>query len=402
MNKVIRLFKNNIQSTVYRYYAFTFLQSMVFFSAVLVPFYTDWGNITMLQIQILQSWFMLWVFILEVPTGVIADKFSRKLSIGLGSIIFGCAMFLYGSIPRFEIFLIGEFLAALGVSLMSGAGEALLYDSLKEAGVEGDSKKVFGRAKSFELGGMFIAAPIGGLMAAKFGLNTPLLFTFIPFALAAGIAWTIREPKIKAVRSESRRYLDIAVNGMKFFISHKVLRLVALDSILVASAAYFIIWLYQPLLQSLNVPIIYFGWAHAGLVLAQIIIVSNFTKLEKIFGGAKNLLGFSALATGFSFILAGLLPSLITALIFILLAGGFGLTRSQLMGIYMNKIIESHQRATVLSSISMFRRLSLVLLNPLVGFTADKSIHLALLGVGLIPLLVFLFSPLEKEMFEKD
>lgn len=402
MNKGMSFFKNNINSTVYRYYAFSFLKSAALFSAVLVPFYTQWGNLQQSQIQILQSFFMLWIFLLEVPTGVIADKYGRKFSIGLGALIFAVAALVYGSIPRFEIFLLGEFLAAVGVSLISGADDALLYDALKEAGVEENSKKVFGRARSFELAGIFVAAPIGSLVAAKLGLNAPFLFTAIPFFLAALIGWSIKEPKIKESKSESKRYLDIAINGLKFFMSHKTLRRLALDSILVSAAGYFIIWLYQPLLIKVGVPIIYFGLLHALLVASQIVVASNFVRLEKLFHGAKNLLAFSAVITGITFAVAGLYPSLVTALLFITLAGGFGLTRGELMGVYLNRLIQSHQRATVLSSISMFRRLFLVLLNPIVGFTADRSLNLALLGVGLLPLLVFLFSPLEKEMFKES
>lgn len=402
MNKMIKMFRNNIQSTVWRYYLFSFLKSLAFFSAVLVPFFTEWGHISLYQVQILQSWFMLWVFILEIPTGVIADKFSRKSSLALGALFFAIAVLVYGSIPNFYIFLLGEFLAAVGVSLMSGADDALLYDALKEAGVEEDSKKVFGRARSFELAGMLIAAPVGSLIASHLGLNAPKLLTAIPFFVAALIALSIKEPKIKERTRESKRYLDIAVNGFKFFAGHKTLRLIALDSILVASAAYFIIWLYQPMLKNVGVPLIYFGWIHALLVISQIIVASNFVRLEKLCGGAKNLIAFGAIITGLSFAFAGALPSLISALVFIVLAGGFGLTRGELMGVYMNRLIESHQRATVLSSISMFRRVFLVLLNPLVGGVADRSLSLALLGIALLPLLVFLFSPLEKGMLKEE
>lgn len=70
------------------------------------------------------------------------------------------------------------------------------------------------------------------------------------------------------------------------------------------------------------------------------------------------------------------------------------------MSSYMNKFIPSGERATILSSISMFRRFALVLLNPIIGFTADHSLRAAALVVGLLPLVIFLFSPIEQEMLE--
>ena len=389
-------------SSIFRYYLFVFLKDFAFFSAVLIPFFTEWGHISLTQVTILQSWFMLWIFFLEIPTGAIADYFGRKISLVLGCIIIAIASLVYGSIPKFEIFLIGEFLYAMGVALISGADEALLYDSLKENGKENESKKIFGRAHSFNLLGMLISAPIGGFIASKLGLNAPLLFSSIPFLLAGVVAFTMKEPIMHQKISESKRYFDIARAGFMYFYKHKTLRLLAIDSIMVASSAYFVIWLYQLLFKSLNIPIFYFGFGHSLLVTAEILVASNFTYFEKIFGSGKSFLNFSAIITGISFIVVALFPSIFTVTLFILFAGGFGITRSELMSSYMNKFIPSEKRATVLSSISMFRRFALVIINPIIGFTADHSLGLALLILGLLPILVFLFSPIRQKMLDQN
>lgn len=388
-------------NTISRYYIFSFLKDFAFFSAVLVPFFTQWGHISLTQVQILQSWFLFWIFILEIPTGVIADHVGRKYSLALGGIVVSAAALIYGSAPKFEVFLLAEFLFAAAVALISGADSALLYDSLKEMGKEEESKKIFGRTQAFHLFGIFLAAPSGSFIASKFGLNAPILFSAIPFFLAAIVALTIKEPVIHQKTSESKRYLEIAKRGMQYFSGHQTLRLLALDAIIVASAAYFVIWLYQLLLIQMNIPILYFGYFHALLVGAEMLIASNFVFFEKLFGSGKAFLRFSAIITSFSFILAAIFPNILTAFLFIVLAGGFGLTRLELMTAYMNKFIPSKQRATVLSSISMFRRFALVLLNPLIGFTADHSLRLAFLVVGLLPLMVFLFSPIEQEMLDR-
>ncbi len=389
-----------MRSTIWRYYIFIFLRGFAFFSAVLVPFFTEWGHISLTQVTILQSWFMFWIFILEIPTGAIADYFGRKYSLVLGALIMTFAVLIYGSIPKFEIFLFAEFLFAMAIALISGADQALLYDTLKENDRENESQKIFGRAHSFYLLGMFVSAPIGGFIAARLGLNAPMLLSAIPFLLACIVAWTIKEPIVYQKISESKRYLEVVKNGFSFFYNHKNLRLLAVDAIIVASASYFVIWLYQPLLKSINVAIFYFGFVHAFLVGMEMIIAANFSFLEKLFGNTKGLLKFSAIATSGAFILVAVFPNIITILLFILFAGGFGLTRFELMSAYMNRFIPSEQRATVLSSISMFRRFSLVFLTPIIGFTADHSLRLAFLVVGLLPLLVFLFSPVEQEMLE--
>lgn len=396
------MFKNNIKSTIWKYYIFTFLRELSFFSAVLVPFFTEWGRISLTQVQILQSWFMFWIFILEIPTGAIADYIGRKYSIALGAFLLVITAVIYGSFPSFGIFLLGEFLFATSVALISGANEALLYDSLKEAGREGERKKVFGRANSFHLLGIMVAAPIGSFLASKFGLNAPMLFFAIPCFLAGLVALSIKEPRITNEKSESKRYLDIVKKGLSFLRNHKVLKLLALDAIIVSSSAYFIIWLYQPLLRSIGTGIVIFGLVHAVMVFSEILVSSNFERLTKLFGSDKNYLRASLIIVVVSFLLVAAWPNLITVSILIVLGGGFGLTRLSLMSSYMNKFSPSEERATILSSISMFNRFALVILNPIIGFTADHSLRLAALVVGLLPLILFLFSPIEQEMLEDN
>lgn len=386
--------------TIWKYYAFTFLRDFALFSAVLVPFFTDWGGINQAQIQILQSWFMFWIFVLEVPTGAVADYLGRKHSLALGGLMVVLAVLLYGSIPSFVFFLLAEFLFAVSVALTSGADEALLYDALKEQGREEESKKIFGKANSMHKVGILIAAPIGSFIARKFGLNYPMLLSAIPFLLAALVAWSIKEPGGRSKRSESTRYLKIASAGFMFFYKNAQLRKLALDAIIVASSAYFVIWLYQPLLYKIGVDIFYFGFFHAFLVIVQIIVSLLFARFEKIFGSSKGFLRFSALITAAVFILAAILPNMLTTIFLIVFAGGFGLSRLTYMSAFINKQIPSEQRATVLSSISMFRRFALVVLNPVIGFAVTKNLSLGLLIAGLLPLSLFLFSPIEQEMLD--
>src|SRR5579859_3813843 len=124
----------DLQSTIRKYYAFSFLSSLWFISAILIPFYTQWGHISLFQVQLLQSWYSLWFFILEVPTGIIADKIGRKYTLSFGALIAGIGLIVYAIQPNFLLFALGEVIVALGNSLISGANDALLYEKLKEKG----------------------------------------------------------------------------------------------------------------------------------------------------------------------------------------------------------------------------------------------------------------------------
>jgi fucose permease len=143
-------YKNNI----WKMYLFGFLTDIFFISGVLVPFYTMWGKISFTQIMLLQSFFVFSMFALEVPTGVVADKFGRKASLALGALVIVAGTIIYSSYPSFYVFMLGEFLWALGRALISGAEEAIVYDSLKHLKEESSSKKIFARMESISKFGL--------------------------------------------------------------------------------------------------------------------------------------------------------------------------------------------------------------------------------------------------------
>ncbi len=390
--------KNQIlNSNIQKYYWFNFLRGLFFTSGVLVPFFTNWGHISFAQIQFIQAWFMFWNFVLEIPTGVIADRFGRKTSMILGSLVLSIAALIYGSIPHFYNFLFSEFLFAVGITLISGADKAILYDSLKENNQEHLSIKIFNRAWSIHLLGLLIAAPIGSFMASKLSLNAPMLFMFVPSLLSLFVAWSLKEIKIKDKSAESLRYWAIFKKGLQFFRTNRYFQIAVINSTLIHAAGYFVIWLYQPLITNIKIPIIYFGYFHAFLVLMEILIAHNYQFFEKIFKNLSNYLKFSAIITILGFILVAVHLNLTTVIIFLILSGGFGLTRREVIEAHLNKYIPSSERATIVSSISMFSSLFLVIVNPLIGFLMDKSLKLSLIFISILPLLALLFFPINEK-----
>lgn len=142
-------------------YLFKFLLSMHFFGGVIIPFFTDWGQISFFQIMILQSIFMISIVLFEVPTGAIADYFGRRITLLFAALSAFIGVIVYSWKPDFLLFICGEILWSLAFSLLSGAEEAMIYDTLQEIDQETKSKKAFSRYKSFEIAGYMVSAPIG-------------------------------------------------------------------------------------------------------------------------------------------------------------------------------------------------------------------------------------------------
>ena len=385
---------------IQKLYLVHFLLKLHFIGGVLIPFLTDFGKISFTQIMILQSWFMFWIFIFEIPTGAIADFFGRRNSMVLSGVITAAAAIIYASYPNFYVFLAGELLWALAAALMSGADTAMVYDTLKEEKREKQSKEILSRYESFGLAGIFIGSPVGSIIAATLGVRAPMFLMAIPMLLGSALLLTTSEPKnFKTAKKES--YIKILRDGISFFSGHKILKVLALDLVVVAALAWMMIWLFQPLLKESGVPVLYYGFVHAGFVLAQIFVLNKISQTERLFGGRKNFLFFSTILTGTAFLLSGITKIIPLVLLSIFVIGAFGLTRRPVMDSYVNKYIPTAKRATILSTISMLRGMIIAALYLVVGFAVDRfSLSYTLLAIGGLLVAFAFFSKIEEKMLK--
>jgi MFS family permease len=379
--------EHRMRPNIWRLYAIRMLFYMQFFSAVLVPFFTDWGGISLAQVLFLNAWFFLCNFLFEVPTGTVADYLGRKVSIALGNLVGLVAALVYVSKPSFLVFMVAEAIFAIAYTLHSGADEALAYDSLKASGHPERAAHVLGRMEAFKLGGIITGTLVGGFIASAYGLSAPMRAFAFPATLAFLVALTLREPPEWAKELRTRTsYTRILVQGGRYFLGHKVVRLLAIELALTNALAWGLIWLFQPLLERSGVPLRFFGVVHALSCLGQILLLGNVVRLERLFGSTRRLLLGATFIAGASFLLLASTHWMPLVAVGIIVGFTFALPRIPLFSAYINHHIPSEQRATVLSFVSMVRTFAIVMINPIIGVLAEWSLSwtMAILGLGLI------------------
>jgi MFS family permease len=379
--------EQRLGSNIWRLYAIRMLFYMQFFSAVLVPFFTDWGGISLAQVLFLNAWFFLCNFLFEVPTGTVADYLGRKVSIALGNVVGLVAALVYVSRPSFPVFMVAEAIFAIAYTLHSGADEALAYDSLKASGYPERAAHVLGRMEAFKLGGIITGTLVGGFIASAYGLSAPMRAFVVPATVAFLVALTLREPPAWAKQEPTRTsYTRILVQGGRYFLGHKVVRLLAIELAFTNALAWGLIWLFQPLLERSGVPLRFFGVVHALSCVGQILLLGNVVRLERWFGSTRRLLLGATFIAGASFLLLASTRWVPLVVLGIILGFTSALPRIPLFSAYINHHLPSEQRATVLSFVSMVRTFAIVLINPLIGVLAEWSLSwtMALLGLGLI------------------
>ncbi len=79
-------------------YGFNFFKSLQFFGALVVPFYLYRAGLDYTRMFLLETIFSVGMFVLEIPTGVVADRLGRKISLFFGSCFFGIGFCFLGSL----------------------------------------------------------------------------------------------------------------------------------------------------------------------------------------------------------------------------------------------------------------------------------------------------------------
>lgn len=384
-------------NNIHKSYVARFFRDLSFFGAVTVPYFLDWLHVDYTKIFVLEAWFILWIVLLEIPTGAVADKYGRNISLALGALFFAIDLFIFGTTRNYYILYIAEFLGALGYAFTSGADKALIYDSLIEMKKKGEGKYYLSRFEAAGTLGILVSFPLGSIIAGANLIEYPasLPFTFILSSVSLMLAFfvylLIKEPK-RNVPTEN--FVKLGIDGLKYLNKHKMLRAFAINSTLVSAITFFMFWLYQPLSKSVGINITYYGFIGAGFNLFQILLLFNVKRLENIFG-MKNILFYSALLPSVLFIGLAISKNIYFVLSSIFLIAGSRL-RIPILSDFMNQHIESKNRATVLSSVSLIERIVIAILYPIVGYLTDISLNYVLIFLGMLAL-IFTFATRIKE-----
>ncbi|MDQ3327025.1 MAG: MFS transporter [Chloroflexota bacterium] len=138
-------------------------------------------------------------FCFNLPTGVVADTYSRKLSVVIGVLLFGAGFVLEGSFPIFGAIILAQVIEGFGYTFMEGALEAWITDEVGEANVGA----VFLRGS--QVANITGLVGIGGSVAlASIGLALPIIVGGVLFlALAVWLMLAMTEPAfVRRPRSE--------------------------------------------------------------------------------------------------------------------------------------------------------------------------------------------------------
>jgi DHA3 family tetracycline resistance protein-like MFS transporter len=156
---------------IYTFICFTGAMIMFAIFTVETLYQLKAAHLDPFQIVLVGTILELSIFLFEVPTGVLADRKSRRLSIIAGYFLIGCGFMLEGALPRFWAIALAQVIWGLGVTFTSGATQAWIVDELP-AGE--DMAAVFLKGSRAEQLGGVAGVPLGLLCALR-AVSLPLV-----------------------------------------------------------------------------------------------------------------------------------------------------------------------------------------------------------------------------------
>lgn len=356
--------ENNIRT----YYLYNLSNQLIIGPIIMV--YLLSKGVSFTQVMFLNTIASISVVIFEVPTGAVADKIGRKISIILGAALWATSLMIYVFGSNFYIFAIAEIFFALGSTFKSGADTALIYDSLKILNREKEFQKIEGKARAYFMYGQAVGSLIAGFIY-KFNRELPMIVSIGFMVLTIIISLGLYEPPIEEKKGKyGEKYLKQITDSAKYVMNHEKLK-----AIILYSMVFFVFYrggffLFQPYFETVDIPVEYFGMI---FFIFNIVAAKTSKMSHKIMEKTKprTLMFLSSLMI-VSFLILGITKIWIGAAAMLLQQMARGLyvpvTRK-----YLNKHIPSDKRATILSFFSLLTSLAGSIAYPFLGLLKDST-----------------------------
>ncbi|MFX0133019.1 MAG: MFS transporter [Candidatus Hodarchaeota archaeon] len=359
-----------------------FLSSLYFFHHVITLYFQARG-LNYVQINSLWGIIVGVQALAEVPTGIIADKIGRKYSIIIALALQFLGEFIFIFAHSYLLFVFICIIAGIGFSFLSGCFEAMMYDSLKANNKEQEMQKVAGLNGSFALAATMIGSIIGGFITANLQLSNfvhAIILTAFFVLLSFLASLLLKEPTLEYRHSEDSSF-KLLKDGLNLIKTNRSLKRIIILSLLATPFINYLLNFYPPYFVEANVSGYFFGITLAIASLLGVFTSKYAYLFEKIFGVKKGVL-LAVLLPGMLYFLLAFISHSMISIILVVLAFGTMHIQKPIFLDYLNRHIESKNRATVLSLINVISGFYVAIMGLLIGFLADVSLAYSFIFMG--------------------
>ncbi|WP_373897248.1 MFS transporter [Haloimpatiens sp. FM7315] len=363
-------YKNKLKRNIYLNYMFIFLNRLDLTQGIWM-IYLSFKGMSLTKLGLLEGIFHLTSFLMEVPTGAIADIYGRKFSRTLGRVFFIISTTILILSNNFYLFAFSFSILAISYNLESGAGEALLYDSLKELEKEKNYMKINGFNEMILEIASILALIVGGYLAHK-NYALPFILSILLGILSLLESLWFQEPKSgRPINLENihpfNTFINQTVNSFNFVKRNKKILFLIVFSETMSVFGTSLFYYLQNYWKGQGLNEFKIGIILSIASLGSAFIAPKVYKIEKLLKEKLLLIllpianflciffiAFTNYSQGFYILL-----EVVQTIMYIITSE------------YLNKLIESKNRATILSFQSMIFSFFMISIFPLLGKIGD-------------------------------
>jgi MFS family permease len=319
--------------------------------------------------------------VFEVPTGVVADTWGRRASYLLGSVTLAVSTVLYWlawqAHAPFWAWAVTSVLLGLGFTFFSGATEAWLVDALKFTGFKGNLESVFAKGQIVAGVAMLSGSVLGGLVAQWTNLGVPYLLRGLALLVTFVVAFLYMRDwgfVPKSGRHPGREMGQVVQASVRYGLGNRPVRWMMLAAPFTFGVGIYAFYAMQPYLlelygdeQAYSIA----GLAAAIIAGAQIAGGMAAPRVRLLFRNRTSALLAGLLLEIGLLALLGLTGTFWVAVGLLVLWGLAAAATLPIRQAYLNGLIPSAQRATVLSFDNLLGSSGGVVIQPALGKVAD-------------------------------
>ncbi len=317
----------------------------------------------------------------EVPTGIVADTIGRRTSYLLGTVTLAASTLLYVLLWQIEApfwqWAGASLLLGLGFTFFSGAVEAWLVDALTATGFTGQLESVFGRGQVAGGAAMLSGSVAGGWIAQQTSLGVPFVLRGVVLVVMFALAFRMMHD-VGFTPAERGRPLaemrKIAANSIDYGWRRPPVKWLMVEALFTGGIGFYAFYALQPyLLELYGDPEAYqiAGLVAAIVAGAQIAGGLAAPRIRRLFRRRTSALIATASLSVATLGLIGVFESFWAVIALIVVWGLLFAATLPIRQAYLNGMIPSRQRATILSFDSMMTSTGGVWSQPALGRAAD-------------------------------
>jgi MFS family permease len=339
------------------------------------------AGLTNLEAFAANAFFTVGMVVFEVPTGIVADTIGRRMSYLLGTVTLAASTLFYVLLWQIEApfweWAIASMLLGLGFTFFSGAVEAWLVDALAATGFTGEIETVFGRGQIVTGAGMLTGSVAGGFIAAQVSLGAPFVLRGVVLAVMFVVAFRMMHDVGFTPEQGGRPLAEmrkIAEASIEYGWRVPAVKWLMVEALFTGGVGIYGFYALQPYLLELYgdpeayqlaglVAAIVAGAQIAGGVLAP--------RIRRLFHRRTSALIVTAALDVLTLALIGVFDDFAAVLALTAVWGMLFAAAMPIRQAYLNGLIPSRQRATILSFDSSMSSAGGVWAQPALGRAAD-------------------------------